>query len=42
MRIRIALVPWLDLFARREVQPVWRTRSEIEANLGTREVPPRP
>jgi acyl-homoserine-lactone acylase len=31
----------LVLFARQEIRPVWRKRSEIEANLETREILPR-
>jgi len=30
----------LELFARQEMRPVWRKRSEIEANLETRETLP--
>lgn len=31
----------LELFARQEMRPVWRTRDEIEANLETRETLPQ-
>lgn len=31
----------LELFARKQLRPVWRTREEIEANLESREVPSR-
>ena len=30
----------LELFARKELRPVWRTRAEIMANLGERETLP--